>query len=239
MKNLRLGLASLVAAAGMTLMGATAGATVGDVVTGTFTSDHCTGGCLTGQTNGGGTVTVTELAGNILQFAVSLANGNQFINSGFQASFGFNLVVPPGSTHPTITYSLINPAASYTIPGGSGPGGLTQGPQSLHMDGTGFFLYGLDGVGNGGSNPLGSSLSFDVQAAGLTINSLASNSAGQFFAADIISGTGARNTGGIDVSTVTGCPTCNFQQVPEPASLAILGTAFAMFGILARRRRWI
>lgn len=233
MKNLRLGLVSLFAASGIALMGASANAAVGDSVTGSFTSDHCTGGCLTGQTSGG-TVTVTELGGGALQFSVTLLNGNQFINGGFDASFGFNLGTGTGgTTHPAITYSAITPAANFTIPGGN-----PQSADGLHMDGTGFFLYGLDAVGNGGSQPDGSSLSFIVTGTGLTLSSLETNSFGQFFAADIISGTTGK-TGGIDVSSLSGCPTCNFQQVPEPGSLAILGTAFAMFGILARRRRWI
>lgn len=183
-----------------------------------FTSDHCTGGCLTGQTSGG-TVAVTDLGGGALQFLVSLANGNQFINAGFDAGFGFNLA---GS--PTIAYSGINPSANFTIPGGS-----PQSAGSLHMDGTGFFEYGLEGVGNGGSQPDGSSLSFDISASGLTLSSLMQNAGGQFFAADILSGT-TGNTGGIDVSN-GGIPT------PEPASIAILGAALAGLGLFGRSRR--
>ena len=80
-----------------------------------FTSDHCTGGCLTDQINrpngNGGSVTVTDLGNGTLSFAVVLANGNQFINAGFEASFGFNLV-----DNPRISYSAISPAG-FTIPG--------------------------------------------------------------------------------------------------------------------------
>ncbi len=191
-----------------------------------FTSDHCTGGCLTGQTSGG-TVTVTDLGSGTLEFSISLLNGNQFINGGFDASFGFNL-----ASNPTITYSNINPAANYTIPGVIPVNKQAAG--SLHMDGTGFFEYGLDGVGNGGSDPLGSSLVFDINAAGLTLTSLQQNSDGQFFAADIISGTTGtpnRNTGGIDVSNP---PTP--VNVPEPRSLFLVAVGLIAAGFVRWRR---
>jgi hypothetical protein len=164
-----------------------------------FTSDDCTGHCLTGQANGG-TVTVTQVATNELGFTISLANGNQFINAGFDASFGFNL-----SGISSITYSNISPAG-FTIP--NSPSDSIQNAGSLHMDGTGFFSFGLEGFGSGGSAPDGSSLSFDITATGLTLANLTGNAAGELFAADIISGTtpagctlaaGNCNTGGIDV----------------------------------------
>jgi len=194
-----------------------------------FTSDHCTGGCLTGQTSGG-TVTVTESATNTLTFSITLLNGNQFINSGFQASFGFNLVGDPA-----ITYSLINPAANYTIPNNGAPANpSTQTAGSLHMDCTGFFEYGLDGIGSGGSTPLGSTLSFTITGSGLTLASLEENNLNQLFAADIISGTsctnGVCNTGGIDVSN-------GGHPVPIPGALGLLAPVLGAGFVGLRRRR--
>src|SRR5262245_46669104 len=86
-----------------------------------FTSDHCggTGTCLTGQTSGG-TVTVTQSATDTLSFDVQLANGNKFVNTGFDASFGFNLA---GIS--TITYAGISSGFALVT---------TQAAGSLHMD---------------------------------------------------------------------------------------------------------
>ena len=193
------------------------GAGRADTQTFQFTSDHCTNGCLTGQTSGG-SVTVSEVGAGVLSFAVNLLNGNQFINSGFEASFGFNLVGDP-----TIAYSNITPG-SFTIPGTLDP---SQAAGSLHMDGTGTFDYGLEATGNGGSDPNGTSLTFLITAAGLTLASLQANAIGQFFAADIISGTTGW-TGGIDAS---------LSSVPLPPAALLFGTALVGMGVLGRRRR--
>src|SRR5579864_5266711 len=50
-----------------------------------LTSDDCTGGCLTGQTNGG-VITVTDNGSGSLSFDVTLANGNEFVNTGAGAA---------------------------------------------------------------------------------------------------------------------------------------------------------
>jgi hypothetical protein len=219
-------------AAALAAVGAMAGgmgeARADIIASGVFTSDHCTGGCLTGQANGG-TVTVTDHQNGTLDFNILLSNGNLFVGSGFDASIGFNLV-----GNPSITYSGITPAAGWTIPGGPQSAGV------LHMDGTGNFEYGLDVAKNGFGNNTGSSLKFSIAAQGLDINDFEVNALGQFFAADIYSGT-TGNTGAVDLSAglkinqqCTG--TCD-PTVPEPASLAIFGVGLLGLGFVTAKRR--
>jgi hypothetical protein len=180
-----------------------------------FTSDHCTGGC---GTTPFGQVVVTGGSGT-LDFAVTLFDSNQFINTGQPLSFGFNL-----AGNPTITY--VSLTTGWTIPGGSSP---DQNAGSYHQDGTGNFEYGVSWFGNGGqgsSNPGGSSLNFEITGTGLALSSIEKNAAGQFFAADILSGT-TNNTGSVDVSN---------SAVPEPSALLLVGTALLGIGYSVRNR---
>ena len=114
------------------------------------------------------------------------------------------------------------------------------------MDGTGNFTYGLEGIGNGGSDLLGSTLNFTITAMGLDLLDLEKNAEGQFAAADIISFTAPGNprTGAIDVSSgltpgqQCAEPPCT-TDVPEPGSFALMGSSLAGFAGLVwwRNRR--
>jgi len=81
------------------------------------------------------------------------------------------------------------------------------------------------GGGNADTNPV---LSFSVTGTGLTLASLQQNAVGQYFAADIISGT-TGNTGAVDASLVT--------SVPEPETYATMLAGLGLLGFVAARRK--
>jgi len=212
-------------AAGLGLMAA--GPAKADVITLQLTSDHCTGGCLGGLTSLG-TVTVNDTGGK-LAFSIDLTSSNSgIVNTGFDGSFAFDL-----NGDPVITYSNI------VATGGAGftpVGGNTTGAQNLtKFDGFGSFEYAIlrDQQG-GGALPTVTNLSFTISDAAndLTLASLQQTSfqgGSTFFVVDAISGqTG--NTGLVDAGTPS-------RNVPEPASLAIFGTALASLGLIGLRRR--
>jgi hypothetical protein len=230
---LRPGLASLAAAGFIAASVGAGNAAVVGSETFVQTSDDCTGGCGTSSSN---TVTVTQLGSGVLDISVSLASGFNFIHSGFPGSFGFGLTsgftsisFSTGTTAWSTTgWTPINSPVSATSP-------QTVSGASLHWDGAGTFVngYGMTwNLGNGIGSQDGTTLDFHITGAGLTLASLAADTTGSFFVADVAgTGTtnGVRNTGIIDFALSS--------AVPEPSTWAMMILGFMGVGFMAYRRR--
>lgn len=178
-----------------------------------------------------GTVTLTQISPQQVDVRVSLTSGVKIINTSnghAHTPFAFNL-----------SSSVSNDVSLKILPISNDSPASFYGPtsfSSLFPDSPyGSFNFAiLYKGGNGGGKGNAGDLDFSVlDPNGISLTDFMPNTAGYYFAADVL-GTGGQ-TGAVasDDPKLSGAPA----DVPEPGSLAILGTGLIGLGLVARRKR--
>lgn len=162
-----------------------------------------------------GTVTLTQNGANEVDVDVSLIAHTDFINSGGpHTPFTFDLNVAPDSILVT------SPLGGLFFPNYSGGANAPYGSFNYAIDYT-----GQNGGGHGNHGPL----DFQVRrAAGISLANFIANGSGYLFSADVLGPAG--RTGAIAANLVT------VSDVPEPATIALLGGGLVALGVARRLR---
>ena len=182
-----------------------------------------------------GTVQLTQNGSNEVDFLVNLYDGFKFVHTGQDGAFGFDLNVG-GTPNITVSAGSINAGFSGTALGNTASYGE-------HMDGFGHFNFVITDDGNhqGGSHPIGQTLSFSVtDSSGILISDFLHNSTGggnaSYFVADILCTACNGQTGFVGSDGVPPAQVSRPLLNPGPFLLSGLGLGLVLLGRLRLKR---
>jgi hypothetical protein len=164
-----------------------------------------------------GTVMLTQNGSNV-DVSISLLNGSQFVTTGTHHAFTFNIT---GS--PAILVTSLTSGYAYVPGADNNPG----------FNATFGYLIDCTGCGPGGSDPVGSSMSFTVGKSGggtLLVSDFSQTADGTSFSADILNG----QTGLTGVVGSNGDPR---GTIPEPTSAVLMLSG--LNGLLWLKRKYV
>jgi hypothetical protein len=165
-------------------------------------------------------VDLKQVNANDVLVTVTLTNGATFFantGSGNHPGFAFNL------NGKSISDSNIQNLTN--LSSGLHSTAVTNGPAF------GTFEYFFDIPGSGTSAQDAGPLSFDIVLNGILLSDFTANANGYYFAADLADATGATGEGAINAPPIT------TNQVPEPASLMLLGSGLSAAALRLRKRK--
>ena len=176
-----------------------------------------------------GTVALDDNGGSNVTVTVTLASGVGFVNTGAGYPLTWDLSGAPDIPVANITSGF---SFDYSSTG------------SLHTGGAGYWDYAIAcsvaTCGHGGQSPYTGTLSFTID--NVTLADFVANSDSNHFSADVCLGvSGGTCSGGITGVVVANLSSTSFTtsntNVPEPASVTILGAALGTIAFFRRRLR--